>query len=178
MADLQDIRQRHIRLMSTTADIIGHILKNVSVDQATSLREGPEDWTILEILCHLRDFDTIFRERAIQMLEEDYPNLPAYDHNAMVIEKHYNDEDFAYSFDGFLFTRGKTKAFFEQLTDEQWNCSGIHPERGEFSMIDAVIQVSHHDIDHIEQMTRLLEQEEPGSGALPSEDMNGDNDVI
>ena len=92
MSDLQDIRQRHIKLMSTTADILGHVLKNVNLEQATTLRESPEGWTILEILCHLRDFDTIFRERAILMRDTEHPELAAHDHDAMAIEQHYNDE--------------------------------------------------------------------------------------
>ena len=172
MAELRDIRQRHINLMTTTADIVGHILKNVSAEQAQTLRDGPEGWTILEILCHLRDFDTIFRERAQMMLEGNHPALPAYDHETMAIDNVYNDEDFAYAYDAFRFSRSQTRDLFEALTDEQWSLSGIHPERGEFSLTDALLQVSHHDITHIEQISRLLEQETPGSGALPSEDLD------
>ena len=175
MADLTDIQQRHIRLMTLTAETIGHVLKNVSIDQASTLRDGPEGWTILEIICHLRDFDTIFRQRAQQMLTEDHPQLPAYDHDAMAIDKNYIEEDFAYAYDGFRFSRSQTKAFFEQLTPEQWAKTGIHPERGAFSMTDAVIQVGHHDAQHLEQITLLLEQELPGSGALPSEDLDADD---
>lgn len=174
MSDLSDIRKRHIGLMQKTAETIGHILKNVSHEQATTLRDGPEGWTILEILGHLRDFDTIFRQRVEAMLAEDHPDLPAYDHEQMAIDKAYNEEDFAYVYDGFVASRAKTKELFESLTDEQWQCSGIHPERGEFFLTDAVIQVGHHDVTHIEQITRMLEQEIPGSGALPSEDLNGE----
>lgn len=172
MAEFSDIRRRHIALMTTTADIVGHILKNVTAEQATSLHDGPEGWTILEILCHLRDFDIIFRERAQAMLAGNHPTLPPFDHEAMAVEKAYNEEDFAYAYDGFRFSRSQTKDFFASLADEQWDNSGIHPERGEFSMTDAVIQVSHHDVSHIEQITRMLEQEAPGSGALPSEDLD------
>lgn len=172
MVEIMDIRQRHIRLMTTTADIIGHILKNVSAEQATSLRDGPEGWTILEILCHLRDFDIIFRERAEMMLEGTHPTLPAFDHEAMAIDKAYNEEDFVYAYDALRVSRSQTKEFFTALSAEQWELAGVHPERGEFSMTDALIQVSHHDITHIEQITRLLEQEIPGSGALPSADLD------
>ncbi|MEO1289018.1 MAG: DinB family protein [Chloroflexota bacterium] len=174
MADLHDIQQRHINLMLLTAETIGHVLKNVSMEQAVTLRDGPEGWTILEILGHLRDFDIIFRERAEMMLTQNHPTLPAYDHEQMAIDKAYNDEDFAYVFDEFMYSRNKTKALFENLTSEQWQRSGIHPERGDFSMTDALIQVSHHDIVHIEQMTRMLEQEIPGSGALPSDNLTDD----
>ncbi|MGB7341606.1 MAG: DinB family protein [Phototrophicaceae bacterium] len=169
MSNLHDIQQRHINLMMITAETLSHILKNVSIEQATSLRDGPEGWTILEILCHLRDFDTIFRDRAQMMLDKNHPALPAFDHEAMAIESAYNDEDFAYAFDGFMASRKQTKLFFEGLSDGEWQRSGIHPERGEFSMTDAVIQVGHHDCTHLEQITKLLEREIPGSGALPSD---------
>jgi len=172
MVDLKDLQRRHIALMQKTADTVGHILKNVTAEQATSLRDGPEGWTILEILCHLRDFDIIFRDRAQMMLDQDTPELPAYDHEAMAVDKQYNEENFAYAFDGYQQSREETVAFFEALTPEQWERAGVHPERGAFSMRDAVMQVSHHDIDHTEQITRLLEQETPGSGDLPSEDLD------
>lgn len=169
MTDLTDIQKRHINLMDKTADAIGHILKNVTETQATTLRDGPEGWTILEILCHLRDFDIIFRNRAQMMLTQDNPDLPAYDHEAMAIDKAYNDENFAYAYEEFRQSRQETATLFRDLTPDQWENTGTHPERGAFSMTDAVIQVSHHDITHIEQMTRMLEQEIPGSGDLPSE---------
>lgn len=172
MSDIHDIQKRHIHLMEKTAEIMGHVLKNISQEQATSLRDGPEGWTILEVLCHLRDFDEIFRNRAQRMVAEEQPQLGAFDHEALAIEQAYNDEDFAYAYDAYRYSRSQTIEFFQNLTPEQWQQIGVHPERGEFSMTDAVIQVGHHDITHIEQITRILEQEIPGSGALPSEDLD------
>jgi uncharacterized damage-inducible protein DinB len=176
MADLNDIRRRHINLMHKIAETMGHILKNTTQEQAENLRDGPEGWTILEVLCHVRDFDTIFRNRAQMMLDEEHPALPAYDHNAMVIEKNYAEEDLAYVYDEYRLSRKHTQEFFIALSPEQWERAGIHPERGEFSMTDAVIQVCMHDIDHMEQITRLLEQEIPGSGSLPSESYDDEDD--
>ena len=46
--------------------------------------------------------------------------------------------------------------FFRQLSDEQWKRAGLHPERGHFSMWDALMQVSTHDTRHLEQMTRII----------------------
>lgn len=170
MAAITVVQKQHIKLMNLTADTLGHVLKNVSSEQAISLRDGPEGWTILEILCHLRDFDTIFRDRAEMILAGDNPNLPRFDHEAMAMDKMYNNEDFAYAYDAFRTSRALTHNFFSALSSEQWSFAGIHPEYGDFTMTQAVMQVSHHDIVHIEQITRLLEREIPGSGALPSHD--------
>ena len=34
----------------------------------------------------------------------------------------------------------------------------MHPERDSFCMTDALMQVSAHDLDHLEQITRVLSQ--------------------
>jgi len=49
-----------------------------------------------------------------------------------------------------------TIAFFASLTPEQWARDGVHPEREGFTMTDAVMQVGLHDLDHLEQITRIL----------------------
>ena len=177
MAELQmqDIRRRHINLMHKTAEILGRLLTAISQEQAQVLSDGPEGWTIVAVMCHLRDYDTIFRNRAQTMLEQEHPTLPAYDQNAMAVEKGYAEEQLAYVYDEFRLSRQQTRDFFEALTDEQWERTAIHPERGHFSMTDAVIQVSHHDIDHIEQITHILDQNVPD--VLPIEVFDDEDDT-
>ena len=167
--DAQKIRETHIRLMTLTLETLGHILKNTTQEQATTLRDGLEGWTILEVLCHVRDFDGFFHGRAQQMLNEDNPQLPGYDHEALAIERNYNGEELAYAYDELVQSRQRFIEFFNNLSDEQWERVGVHPERGHFTMLDAAIQVGMHDMVHIEQITRILEQEQPGSGSIPSE---------
>ena len=173
MADsinLQDIRKRHIWLMRTTCGILGHILKNVTKAQSTDLHDGPEGWSIIEIVCHLKDFNEIFLNRAKMMLNEDHPELPGYDHEQMAIDKDYQSQDLAYTYLELVNKRKEFVDFFKSLDEDQWQRSGIHPERGHFTMLDALLQVGLHETDHIEQITRILEQEEPASGVIPESD--------
>ena len=155
-AILHQVRKRHIVQIRLTCDILGHILKNVSEDQAHELRDGPQGWSIVEIVCHLRDFDEIFYQRANMMLEQDHPRLPAYDHEAMAVEKAYQQEQVAAAYEALKASRRRFTAFFKALTEEQWERGGVHPERESFTMTDAVMQVGLHDIDHLEQITRVL----------------------
>ena len=156
MAEMTNIRQRHTYLMKRNIEVIEHVLANVSQAQATTYRDGDEGWTTLEVLCHLRDFDEIFLSRARMMLEQDYPQLPAYDHEAMAIEDAYNDQDLAEVLASFQASRRESIAFFRNLSDDEWARSGVHPEKGHFTMTDAVMQVGIHDVTHLEQMTRIL----------------------
>lgn len=170
MTSMIAVRKRAIWQMKTTCEILGHILKNISEEQAHDLQDGPEGWSIIEIVCHLRDFDIIFHDRAKMMVSEDHPQLPGFDHEAMAIDKNYKEEELAYVYYDLKKSREKFVEFFESLTDEQWERTGVHPEREYFSMTDAVMQVGLHDIDHLEQITRVLEEEVPDSGIIPDEE--------
>ncbi len=157
--NLADIRKRAISLMQNTAKTLDHIAQGVSQQQATKLRDrndGDKGWTVLEVLCHLRDFDGFFRGRAIRILNEETPQLIRYDHEALAIERNYNGQTLSAVLTELRESRVETVKFFKELTPEGWERAGVHPERGHFTMTDAALQVGMHDVTHLEQITRIL----------------------
>jgi hypothetical protein len=163
MATSEQIHKANVHNMRLSCDILEHIFANVTQEDAMTYRDlndGDKGWTALEVLCHLRDFDTIFYTRAVMMIEQDYPRLPAYDHEAMAIERQYNGQDVRQVCAEFRASRERTREFFKSLTPEQWERAGIHPESGHFTMTNAVLQVAGHDVNHLEQITRILMQRE------------------
>jgi hypothetical protein len=156
MTSLSQIRERHLQLMQKSCQTLGNILQNVSQETATTWRDGPAGWTVLEVTCHLKDFDHFFRQRAKMMLEQDYPRLPAYDHEALAIERAYNRQNLVRAYQELSESRREFGAFFSDLTESQWERAGVHPERGHFTMLDALMQVGSHDLTHLEQITRIL----------------------
>ena len=153
-----EIRQRHLKMMATTCAVLQNIVRDLAPGRATSLRDGPHGWNTVEILCHLRDFDTIFRERAALMLQQDSPALPAYDHEALVIERAYAKQNLHTVLAELVDSRQKSQAFFEALTEAQWDRPGQHAERGQITLNDIAVQLGTHDLDHIEQITRILSE--------------------
>ncbi|MEM7131845.1 MAG: DinB family protein [Chloroflexota bacterium] len=161
MSDLMKVQRRHIALIEKTRDILIALLSEVSQETATTLRDpndGEKGWTALEVLCHLRDFDGYFRGRAEMMVALDNPSLPAYDHEAIALEKKYNEQTLSTVMDELIRSRQQTLTFFKGLSDAEWNRAGMHPENGPWSMHDAIMQVGHHDVTHIEQISRILVQ--------------------
>ncbi len=159
MSDLDKLRRRHILLMDQSCTTLGHVLSRVDQDTATTLRDahdGPKGWTVVEVVCHLRDFDTIFRNRAVMMRDETQPMLPHFDHEELARQGNYNAHDLQQAYAELAASRRQTHAVFEALTAEQWERTGIHHERGHFTMDDAVMQVGMHDMTHLEQITRIL----------------------
>jgi hypothetical protein len=161
--DIGKNRPRHLLFMKQTLDILTHVLAPVSQETATNLRDahdGDKGWTVLEVLCHLRDFDNIFRMRAKIMRYQEYPTLPAYDHRLFATLGDYNHKLLVKVLEDFRLSRQRTISFFNELNGELWQRAGVHPERGHFTMVDAALQVGMHDVIHIEQITRILYQNE------------------
>lgn len=156
MGLMTKIRKRHIALMEKTSDVFGNLTQSITQEQATTLHDHEEGWTILQVMCHLRDFDNIFYERARLIIEQEYPMLPGYDQEALATEREYNKQSLAQVYSEFKQARQRLAEFFTLLPDPDWERAGMHPEEGHFTMTDAVMQVSRHDITHIEQITRIL----------------------
>jgi hypothetical protein len=158
MDNIAELRKRQVNLSKKTLDILRNVLADVTPQQARTLRDGAHGWTVLEVVCHLRDFNDIFHDRAKLIRDQDRPNLPAYDHEALAVKGHYNAGDLATAFAALVDSRRAMIDTFKALTPEQWERAGIHPERGVFTMTDAALQVVAHDCDHTEQITRILLQ--------------------
>lgn len=156
MALLDRVREKHIGLMGKTLDTLANILQTESEERLQTLRDGEAGWTVTEILCHLRDFDEIFYQRAVRIVSEDNPQLQPVNYEALVIERQYNQQHPHEVYETLRQSRQQFIAFFKALTAEQWERAGVHPAYGEWTLTDAVMQVGHHDANHIEQITRVL----------------------
>ncbi len=113
------MRRAQLTLMERTANTLDLFLAPLSRETATTLRDGGDGWTTTAMLGHLCDFDGFFQARAIMMIEQDTPHLPAYDHEAIAVAARYNEQDFRTVVAEFLRSRRETHAFFSGLTDEQ-----------------------------------------------------------
>jgi hypothetical protein len=56
----------------------------------------------------------------------------------------------------FRLLRGANLHFLEQLTAEQWECFGIHSDRGRITVRDLATHMAGHDANHVEQIRRIL----------------------
>jgi hypothetical protein len=157
--DVARTRTNHIRLLRDTLAILEYILADVSQATATTRRDpndGDKGWTVTEVVCHLRDFDGIFLNRARRIVAEVEPALGRYDHERMAVEGRYNAQDLRAVLADLRRSRAEFVAFFQALDTDAWNRAGIHPERGRFTLDDALMQVGLHDALHLEQITRIL----------------------
>ena len=147
---------RQLASFVRTPALLQAILKDVTQEEAMAATDGPDGWSVIEIVCHLRDFDGYFRGRCEMMLNEDNPRLPAYDHEAIAVERNYKGEKLGDALTAFLESRRSYVAFLSGLTEEQLDRPGVHPESGPITVLDQSLRAVLHDIDHTEQIARAL----------------------
>ena len=145
--------------MAQSAGTLAHILADVNQAQARTIRDGADGWNVLEILCHLRDYQAIFAERMRRILEEDLPNFRLYDERArleMVIENDYANQDLREVLDDYLAARRGIIERLAPLTEDQWRREGKFADDDVVDLTMPVVHTLLHDADHTEQIARIL----------------------
>lgn len=147
---------RFLKTMRKNADMFKTILADIPQEQAANTWDG--DWNVVAVMCHLRDFDRIFHERAQRMHTEENPELIPVDHEQLAEANSYNTQTLNVVLDDLLAHRAAFIAWFAGLAEADWQRAGLHPEHGAYTIFEQAVQVATHDIDHLEQLTRMLRQ--------------------
>ena len=159
---------RMMRALRKNPVILQGLIKNVWQDQARRFKDGPDGWSVVEIVCHLRDLEELFYLRALRMLNENEPVFEAFDQEEMARQGNYINQTLTRVLGEFLEKRRRTIHFFDNLTPEQWQRTGIHPEAGKITILEQAFQIGSHDTDHIEQIIRAMGLTEELFGELVS----------
>jgi hypothetical protein len=144
-----------LAVQAATAKKLDRLIKGVSTARLRK-RPAPEKWSVSEILAHLADGEIVggFRMRLIL----GSPGVPivAYDQDKWVISGHYDQRDPRKSVEQFRVLREGNLALLKSLRPEQWKHYGMHSERGQESIEHIVRMFAGHDINHLQQIERIL----------------------
>jgi hypothetical protein len=148
--------ERTLRALRKTPVLINALIRDLDPARAQNLTDGPDGWNTVEIVCHLNDFETIFGDRIRRALAEDNPHFAKVDHEALVIEHRYREQDLQQVFAQYLEKRRALVDLLQGLTPEGWSRRSVHPDMGDCTVLEQAINIALHDVTHIEQMTRTL----------------------
>ena len=119
-------------------------------------RPAPDKWSVAEILAHFADVEIVIGWRMRSILGAPGTPVQAYDQNAWVITGHYEKRDPRKSIEVHRVVREANLALLKSLSPDQWKHYGQHAERGQESIEHIVRMVAGHDINHIQQIARIL----------------------
>lgn len=125
-------------------------------DSKLKTRPAPGKWSVTEIIAHLAEDELTSAWRYRQMLEYDGPNLPGFDQDMWARIGDYASWNSQEALEMFRLLREANLRMFTQLTPAQWTRHGIHAERGKLTVQDLCRHMAAHDMNHIDQVKRIL----------------------
>jgi hypothetical protein len=136
-----------------TADLLARLIANGGERLIT--RPAPDKWSVGEILAHLEDeIASAWRYR--QMVEHTGISLAGFDQDLWARLGNYPSRPPEESLALFGLLRKANLQFLRTLTPGQWDCFGIHAERGRITIRDLATHMGGHDANHIEQIRNIL----------------------
>jgi hypothetical protein len=153
---MYDSHQDLLEALRATPDVFKRLLNGLTQNRAASLRGGDENWSIVEVICHLRDAEERALERVQQMRDQHEPALAGYDQNAWARERNYAAADLRKAFDSFLEYRAAHVAILTGLPPHLWERVGLHAEQGRITIAAHTLHIVSHDAIHLAQIARQM----------------------
>jgi hypothetical protein len=147
--------QDPLKVQSTTAKKLARLIKGATPAKLRK-RPAPEKWSPAEIIAHLADAEIVVSWRIRSILGAPGTPIQAFDQDAWVAAGHYGKRDARKSLEQFRVLRETNLALYKMLAPEQWKHYGMHAERGEESVERIVQMMAGHDVNHLEQVERIL----------------------
>jgi len=145
---------RCLTRLSSSAETIASLARTVSDVQAR-WKPSPEEWSVLEVICHLYDEEREdFRMRVDFTLHKPDADWPPINPVGWVTERGYNRRDPAASLEAFLSERRKSLEWLRSLQNPNWESTHTHP-RGSMRAGDVLAAWVAHDHLHIRQLNQL-----------------------
>ena len=144
-----------LTVQAATAKKLERLIKGVPTSK---LRKRPDadKWSVSEILAHLGDAEIVIGFRMRLILGAPGTPIAAYDQNSWVTSGHYEKRDSRKSVEQFRVLREANLALLKSLTPDQWKHWGMHSERGQETIEQVVRMTAGHDINHLQQIERML----------------------
>lgn len=144
-----------LTIQRQTAAKLSALIAGLSVQQLTS-RPTAEKWSIVEILAHLAEDELATSWRYRQMIERDGVPLAGFDQELWAKLGTYRIWGCDEAIELFRLLRKANLRMLDSLSPEKWAHSGEHAERGRLTVADLARHMAAHDINHLQQIERLL----------------------
>ncbi len=145
-------------LIAALAALPDELQRTLQGHSSESLTRPASDggWGVVENLCHLRDWEEVFLERAHAIVEQERPLLPAYDDELWSIERDYRGQDPARTLGQFRELRTRLMTLLTGLDQSAWIRTGQHASFGEITLDWLANHICDHGEEHLKQIREAL----------------------
>jgi hypothetical protein len=146
-----------LSVLTETPARLRALVSKATADQLT-WKSDPSRWSITQILAHLADAEVVACWRYRSILAHDGGPIAAYDQNEWASAFKYDQVPVAESLATFETLRNSNLRLLERVDASRREHTGIHSERGPESITRIMEMFGGHDLNHLGQIERLLEE--------------------
>jgi len=146
-----------IEMQRATPDVLAGLIEGVP-DALLNRRPAAGKWSVRAILAHLAEDELASSWRYRQMIEHNGATLLGFDQDEWARLGNYESWPATEALSMFRLLRAANLRMFRMLTAEEWQRHGFHAERGRITVEDLARHMAAHDVNHIMQVKRYLEQ--------------------
>ena len=154
---MYDVPSEMLTMLRSTPATLRRLLDGVTQEAAARSRGGDEGWSIVEVVCHLRDAEERALERMRILRDADEPLIAGYDQEAWARERRYAEDDLGRALEAFVAFRASHVAELEALAPGAWDRSGTHEEVGTITIAGHTLHIAAHDAVHLAQIATQLD---------------------
>jgi FMN phosphatase YigB (HAD superfamily) len=145
-----------LAIMASTPAVLHDLLSGLSAE-SWSRESTPEDWAVIEVLCHVRDTELEVHQMQLQTLrEQTRPFIPRPDAAVWAKQRKYLNEDGPAALRAFTAARIETLKQLDAVGDRMWLRRARHAIFGPTDFLEVVGFMADHDRMHIQQVANIL----------------------
>ena len=115
-----------------------------------------DEWTVAQNVHHIADSHINSYVRCKLMTTEDNPTLKPYDEGAWALLTDGSSDDLSDSIALLKALHARWVQFWENLPDDAWQRTGMHPESGPVTLARQLELYVEHGEAHLDQIRRTL----------------------
>jgi hypothetical protein len=144
-----------LRLQHEAPRTLARLVEGVP-EERLRRRPAPKKWSVVEILAHLAEDELSSSWRYRQMIEHSGEKLMGFDQDEWARLGDYHSWNASDALEMFRLLREANLRMLSLLSAEEWERTGEHVERGRLNVRELANHMAAHDINHIQQIERLL----------------------
>jgi FMN phosphatase YigB (HAD superfamily) len=145
-------------IMSATPAVLNGLLKKLD-SELWSRKPSDNDWTLTELICHLRDTEREIHHMQLKLFnEKEEPFIPRPDTGVWASQRDYMHENGITALEEFNIARRETFSYLDSTSDEAWTQKARHAIFGPTNFLEVSGFMAEHDRLHIQQAYDTLKK--------------------
>lgn len=141
-----------IESLARTPEEVAALVSGLS-PQALIAKNSPDEFSVLENVCHLRDIEIEgYSLRINRILNENNPLLPDIDGGLLAIERNYNRQLLTEALDDFRKARQGNVSALAGLNNDHFAREGVMEGVGKVSLGKLLLMMRDHDDGHLDEL--------------------------